>query len=141
MEKWRQMKHPNVVSLREAFTTKAFNDNCAFSPPIPILPPRHRPPSGRHVTDNSLDDGVRFPPKLHHSRRRTPKPRNDGHDPSSEITPADSRTVTMELYHSNSKRYQSHPLFRNGIERIRSQSDNPYRKEQVSHYLYGLGGC
>jgi PAB-dependent poly(A)-specific ribonuclease subunit 3 len=28
MEKWRQMKHPNVVSLREAFTTKAFNDNC-----------------------------------------------------------------------------------------------------------------
>jgi serine/threonine protein kinase len=25
------MKHPNVVSLREAFTTKAFNDNCASS--------------------------------------------------------------------------------------------------------------
>jgi PAB-dependent poly(A)-specific ribonuclease subunit 3 len=28
MEKWRQMRHPNIVSLREAFTTKAFNDNC-----------------------------------------------------------------------------------------------------------------
>lgn len=115
-------------------------------PPLPspanaIHPSRYKPPSDRHVANSSPDDGVRFPPKLHYSRGRTPKSRDDGHDPSSEITPADSRTVTMELYHSNSKRYQSHPLFRNGIERIRSQSDNPYRKEQVSHYLYGLGGC
>jgi len=36
MEKWRQMKHPNVVSLREAFTTKAFNDNCMSSHPYLI---------------------------------------------------------------------------------------------------------
>ena len=27
---WRRMRHPNVVSLHEAFTTKAFNDSCAF---------------------------------------------------------------------------------------------------------------
>ncbi|KAK4688843.1 PAB-dependent poly(A)-specific ribonuclease subunit 3, partial [Tremellales sp. Uapishka_1] len=27
IETWRRMKHPNIVSLREAFTTKAFNDN------------------------------------------------------------------------------------------------------------------
>jgi PAB-dependent poly(A)-specific ribonuclease subunit 3 len=36
MEKWRQMKHPNVVSLREAFTTKAFNDNCTSTFHLPI---------------------------------------------------------------------------------------------------------
>ena len=32
------MKHPNVVSLREAFTTKAFNDNC-MSPKSFLLSP------------------------------------------------------------------------------------------------------
>jgi PAB-dependent poly(A)-specific ribonuclease subunit 3 len=32
------MKHPNVVSLREAFTTKAFNDNCTspYRLPCPL---------------------------------------------------------------------------------------------------------
>jgi hypothetical protein len=29
IDTWRRMKHANVVGLREAFTTKAFNDNCA----------------------------------------------------------------------------------------------------------------
>jgi hypothetical protein len=29
IETWRRMRHPNIVGLREAFTTKAFNDNCA----------------------------------------------------------------------------------------------------------------
>ena len=28
IDTWRRMKHPNIVGLREAFTTKAFNDNC-----------------------------------------------------------------------------------------------------------------
>ncbi|WVQ79899.1 hypothetical protein IAT38_001999 [Cryptococcus sp. DSM 104549] len=27
VETWRRMRHPNIVGLREAFTTKAFNDN------------------------------------------------------------------------------------------------------------------
>ncbi len=26
---WRRMRHPNIVGLREAFTSKAFGDNCA----------------------------------------------------------------------------------------------------------------
>lgn len=30
VEAWRRIRHPNVVSLREAFTTKAFGDYCAF---------------------------------------------------------------------------------------------------------------
>ena len=25
---WRRMRHPNIVGLREAFTTKGFGDNC-----------------------------------------------------------------------------------------------------------------
>ena len=41
MEKWRQMKHPNVVSLREAFTTKAFNDNCTSPQSFSLSPSRH----------------------------------------------------------------------------------------------------
>lgn len=28
VEAWRQIRHANIVGLREAFTTKAFNDNC-----------------------------------------------------------------------------------------------------------------
>jgi PAB-dependent poly(A)-specific ribonuclease subunit 3 len=28
VETWRQIRHANIVGLREAFTTKAFNDNC-----------------------------------------------------------------------------------------------------------------
>ncbi|KAK1921730.1 poly(A)-specific ribonuclease [Papiliotrema laurentii] len=27
LDTWRRMRHPNIVGLREAFTTKAFNDN------------------------------------------------------------------------------------------------------------------
>ncbi|RSH92338.1 PAB-dependent poly(A)-specific ribonuclease subunit 3 [Saitozyma podzolica] len=27
IDNWRRMRHPNIVGLREAFTTKAFNDN------------------------------------------------------------------------------------------------------------------
>lgn len=30
IDTWRRMRHPNIVGLREAFTTKAFNDNCTF---------------------------------------------------------------------------------------------------------------
>ena len=25
---WKKMYHPNIVQLREVFTTKAFGDNC-----------------------------------------------------------------------------------------------------------------
>jgi PAB-dependent poly(A)-specific ribonuclease subunit 3 len=28
LDTWRRIKHPNIVGIREAFTTKAFNDNC-----------------------------------------------------------------------------------------------------------------
>jgi PAB-dependent poly(A)-specific ribonuclease subunit 3 len=28
IENWRRIRHANVVSVREAFTTKAFGDHC-----------------------------------------------------------------------------------------------------------------
>lgn len=28
VEQWQRIHNPNVVGLREAFTTRAFNDNC-----------------------------------------------------------------------------------------------------------------
>ncbi|KAG8835927.1 PAB-dependent poly(A)-specific ribonuclease subunit 3 [Serendipita sp. 399] len=28
IEPWKQFRHPNIVSVREAFTTRAFNDSC-----------------------------------------------------------------------------------------------------------------
>lgn len=33
IDTWRRMRHPNIVGLREAFTTKAFNDNCELKVP------------------------------------------------------------------------------------------------------------
>jgi PAB-dependent poly(A)-specific ribonuclease subunit 3 len=32
VEAWSRLKHPNVVQVREAFTSQAFNDNCTHSP-------------------------------------------------------------------------------------------------------------
>lgn len=29
---WRRMRHPNIIGLREAFTTKVFGDNCVLIP-------------------------------------------------------------------------------------------------------------
>lgn len=44
LDKWRRIRHPNIVSIREAFTTRLFNDACDFSPqswgPIARLTPR-----------------------------------------------------------------------------------------------------
>jgi hypothetical protein len=140
------MKHPNVVSLREAFTTKAFNDNCTstFHLPIYLFPPSwQRPYRNKYVANNSSNDGIRFPPKLDYSRGRTLEPRNDGHDPSSEITPAHPRTVIMELYHPDRKCHQSYSFIWNGIEGIRPQSDHPYGEEQVrpSSLSMSPSGC
>lgn len=28
IEAWSRVQHPNIVQVREAFTTRAFNDNC-----------------------------------------------------------------------------------------------------------------
>ena len=28
VEAWSSLKHPNIVQVREAFTSQAFNDNC-----------------------------------------------------------------------------------------------------------------
>ena len=28
VETWGKIKHPNIVTLREAFTTRAFGDHC-----------------------------------------------------------------------------------------------------------------
>ena len=28
IDMWKKMYHPNIVQLREVFTTKAFGDNC-----------------------------------------------------------------------------------------------------------------
>lgn len=30
IELWSSIRHPSIVPVREAFTTKSFNDNCAF---------------------------------------------------------------------------------------------------------------
>lgn len=32
IESWSRIRHPNIVPVREAFTTRAFNDNCLFEP-------------------------------------------------------------------------------------------------------------
>lgn len=31
IEAWSRIRHPNIISVREAFTTRAFADNCAYS--------------------------------------------------------------------------------------------------------------
>jgi PAB-dependent poly(A)-specific ribonuclease subunit 3 len=31
VETWSKIKHPSIVSVKEAFTTRAFNDNCTSS--------------------------------------------------------------------------------------------------------------
>lgn len=31
IDMWKKMYHPNIVQLREVFTTKAFGDNCKLS--------------------------------------------------------------------------------------------------------------
>lgn len=33
IETWSRIKHPNIARVREAFTTRAFNDNCMSDPP------------------------------------------------------------------------------------------------------------
>lgn len=33
LDKWRRIRHPNIVSVREAFTTRLFNDAC--KPQVP----------------------------------------------------------------------------------------------------------
>lgn len=30
IERWRRIRHPNIVNVREAFTTRAFGDACEF---------------------------------------------------------------------------------------------------------------
>jgi hypothetical protein len=30
VEKWTRVRHPGLVGVREAFTTRAFGDHCAF---------------------------------------------------------------------------------------------------------------
>jgi PAB-dependent poly(A)-specific ribonuclease subunit 3 len=32
VEKWRRIHHPNIVTVREAFTTRGFGDSCTASP-------------------------------------------------------------------------------------------------------------
>lgn len=34
VKKWRKIKHANIVSIREAFTTRAFGDSCKLGEPI-----------------------------------------------------------------------------------------------------------
>ena len=31
LDKWRRIRHPNIVSVREAFTTRLFNDSCTYT--------------------------------------------------------------------------------------------------------------
>jgi PAB-dependent poly(A)-specific ribonuclease subunit 3 len=34
VEKWRRIQHPNIVTVREAFTTRGFGDSCTFPTPM-----------------------------------------------------------------------------------------------------------
>jgi PAB-dependent poly(A)-specific ribonuclease subunit 3 len=36
IEQWRLIRHPNIVSVHEAFTTRSFGDNCPFLVPLPV---------------------------------------------------------------------------------------------------------
>ncbi|KAL7419181.1 PAB-dependent poly(A)-specific ribonuclease subunit 3 [Cryptotrichosporon argae] len=52
VETWRKLRHPNIVGLREAFTSKAFNDNSLvmvydFHPDSTTLHEEHLSPEGR----------------------------------------------------------------------------------------------
>jgi PAB-dependent poly(A)-specific ribonuclease subunit 3 len=40
VERWRRIRHPSIVSVREAFTTRAFGDQCEFAPPSHLSLPR-----------------------------------------------------------------------------------------------------
>lgn len=42
IENWRRIRHANIVSVREAFTTKAFGDHCKHKIQE-IREPRRRP--------------------------------------------------------------------------------------------------
>lgn len=37
VERWRKIRHPSIVNVREAFTTRAFGDHCTFFLPLPLL--------------------------------------------------------------------------------------------------------
>lgn len=37
IEAWSRVQHPNIIRIREAFTTRAFNDNCLCSVPFAFL--------------------------------------------------------------------------------------------------------
>ena len=30
IEAWQRIKHPNIISVKEAFTTRAFGDSCEY---------------------------------------------------------------------------------------------------------------
>jgi len=34
VEKWTRVRHPGLVGVREAFTTRAFGDQCEFHSPL-----------------------------------------------------------------------------------------------------------
>ncbi len=67
VESWRRLPHPNIVSLREAFTTKAFGDNCMLSFWMSTSPLRSARPCTMPADSitNSAGHGVRFPPRFH----------------------------------------------------------------------------
>lgn len=35
VEKWSRVRHPGLVGVREAFTTRNFGDQCKALPPVP----------------------------------------------------------------------------------------------------------
>lgn len=53
-ERWRKLRHPALVSLREAFTTRAFGDHCTLEysrsarPGVRLPPPGHDAVHGAH---------------------------------------------------------------------------------------------
>ena len=52
IDKWSRIHHPNLVGVREAFTTRAFNDNCTYSSaltPLALLTHTQSPSRNIHL--------------------------------------------------------------------------------------------
>ncbi|ORY21333.1 kinase-like domain-containing protein [Naematelia encephala] len=66
IDTWRRLRHPNIVGLREAFTTKAFNDNSL------VLVYDYHPDSTTLLDEHLAPDP---PPRIHnHPRQGMPIP-------------------------------------------------------------------
>ncbi len=128
LDQWRRIRHPNIVSVREAFTTRLFNDSCEWSgiwqtrhwqaDPISLISRRLRirlPPLRSNTVRSPLD------PFSQHSERTSQR---DWHNDR-------SRTITMELHRSNSERIEGDSYSGTGLQDNRTDKDHFDREKSV----------